>query len=156
MAHLPVWVVLAGLVYFGPKLYYAFQVGRRKEDRIRFRIRRAVVSLGSCLGGFFIWMKMGHPPLESLVFAFVLGVAAGLFFVPRPDRSRVIPKRLREAVIERDLKGAKFDATIHHIDHIVPFSKGGDHSMANLRVIPEKDNLSRGARMPKMKDFRRS
>jgi 5-methylcytosine-specific restriction endonuclease McrA len=98
---------------------------------------------------------MGYPPLESLAFSFVLGVATGLLFVPRPDRSRVIPKRVRQAVIERDLKGAKFDATIHHIDHIVPFSKGGDNSPVNLRVLPKRENLSRGAKMPTNKDFRK-
>jgi hypothetical protein len=155
MAQVPIWVWLIGLVYFGPKLYYALQVGRRKKARIRFRVRRAVVALSSYLGGFFVLTKLGYPPLQSLVFAFVLGVATGLFFVPRPDRSRIIPKKIRQAVIARDLKGAKFDATIHHLDHIVPFSKGGDHSVENLRVLPKKDNLSRGAKMPTMKDFRK-
>jgi hypothetical protein len=117
MGNVPIWIWLIGLVYSGPRLYYAFQVGRRKKQYIRFRIRRAIVSLSFYLGGFYVVSKMGYQPIEPLVFSFVLGVAAGFFFVPRPERKRDIPKRLRQAVIERDLKGASFDATIHHIDH---------------------------------------
>jgi hypothetical protein len=155
MHNIGTWIVLGLLVYFGPKIYYALQVGRRKKDRIKFRIRRSAVALSFYLGGFFLLMRLGYKPLESLAFAFVLGVATGFYFVPRPERSRAIPKHVRQAVIARDLKGAKFDGTIHHIDHIVPFKLFGDHSVTNLRVLPKKENLSRGAKMPTMRDFRK-
>ena len=55
------------------------------------------MSVSFYLGGFYVVVKMGYQPIESLVFSFVLGIAAGFFFVPRPDRKRAIPKRLREA-----------------------------------------------------------
>ena len=60
---------------------------------------------------------------------------------------------MRRAVIARDLQGAPFNPKLHHLDHIVPFSKGGDHSVKNLRVLAKTENLRRGARMPKLKDF---
>lgn len=107
------------------------------------------------IGGIVILTKLGYRPFEAIAFGFVLAIAAGFFFVPPQKRNRVIPKRVRQAVIERDLRGAKFDATIHHIDHIVPFSKGGDHSPVNLRVLPKRENLSRGAKMPTTRDFRK-
>jgi hypothetical protein len=115
-----------------------------------------VVGLIAYAIGIEVATQTGHTLVESLVFAVVLMVAAGFYFVRPPNRNRVIPKRVRQAVIKRDLKGAKFDATIHHLDHIVPFSKGGDNSPVNLRVLPKRENLSRGAKMPKMKDFRRT
>jgi HNH endonuclease len=156
MAHLPVWVWLAAFVYFGPKLYYAIQVGRRRKGEIGFRLRRVAVGLAGYVGGILVTTRLGYSAIEAAIFSFVLAIAAGFFFVHRPPRRRVLPKRVRQAVIARDLKGARFDATIHHIDHIVPFSKGGDNSETNLRVIPKKENLSRGARMPKMRDFRKN
>lgn len=34
-----------------------------------------------------------------------------------------------------------------HVDHIVPLSKGGEHVIGNLRIIPAIDNLRKGARI---------
>lgn len=36
----------------------------------------------------------------------------------------------------------------HHVDHIVPLSKGGPHHPANLQILPEKINLRKGAKLP--------
>jgi 5-methylcytosine-specific restriction endonuclease McrA len=114
-----------------------------------------VVCLSFYSAGAYWMLHHGYTPVETVAFSFVLAIAGTLWFVPRPNRGRAIPKRIRQVVIERDLQGAKFDATIHHIDHIVPFSKGGDHSLLNLRILPKRDNLSRGAKMPTMRDFRK-
>jgi hypothetical protein len=156
MVHIPIWVWLIALAYVAPKLYYALQVGRRRKGEVSFRLRRLVVGLIAYAGGAFIAIQTGHTPLESVAFAIPLGLAVSFFLVRPPSRNRVLPRHIRKAVIKRDLKGGDFDATIHHIDHIVPYSKGGDHSMSNLRVLPKKENLKRGAKMPKMKDFRRT
>jgi hypothetical protein len=155
MAHIPVWVWLVGLIFVAPKLYYALQVGRRVKGEIAFRFRRTVVGVISYVIGVVVARKTGHNIFETLVFGFTLAVAVSFCFVHRLAKNRAIPKRVRQAVIERDLKGARFDATLHHIDHIVPFSKFGDNSATNLRVLPKKENLTRGAKMPKLKDFRK-
>jgi 5-methylcytosine-specific restriction endonuclease McrA len=41
----------------------------------------------------------------------------------------------------------------HHIDHIWPHSAGGSNTVDNLRVIPKKKNLRKGAKKPKLKDL---
>jgi 5-methylcytosine-specific restriction endonuclease McrA len=33
---------------------------------------------------------------------------------------------------------------IHHVDHIIPISKGGLHHQDNLQVLTKKENLSKG------------
>lgn len=33
----------------------------------------------------------------------------------------------------------------HHVDHIVPLSKGGTHTSDNLQVLKAKDNLKKGS-----------
>ena len=68
-------------------------------------------------------------------------------------RSRYIPKATKRAVIARDLKGEKFDSKKHHIDHIWPHSRGGSHTSDNLRVIPKKKNLQKGAKRPGLRDM---
>ena len=68
-------------------------------------------------------------------------------------RSRSIPKATRKAVIARDLKGEKFDPEKHHVDHVWPFSRGGSHTVDNLRVIEKKRNLRKGAKRPGMREM---
>ena len=85
----------------------------------------------------------------------IAGVGALIFFsrLQGKKRPRYIPKATRRAVIERDLKGEKFDPEKHHIDHVWPFSKGGSHTTDNLRVIEKKKNLRKGAKRPRMRDM---
>jgi 5-methylcytosine-specific restriction endonuclease McrA len=36
---------------------------------------------------------------------------------------------------------------IHHVDHIIPISKGGLHHQDNLQVLTKKENLSKGNKL---------
>jgi hypothetical protein len=145
--------VLIALLLAAPFAFYWLQVARRKRQQLGFRLRRLVVAFALYLGVIGVSLKFGLPPLQAILIGFLSAVAGGLYFVPRPQRERRIPTAVRRAVIARDLKGQPFDSKIHHIDHIVPFSKGGDHSMENLRVLSRSRNLERGAQMPKLKDL---
>jgi hypothetical protein len=145
------WLVCALIAT--PYVFYVIQVGRRKQGLIRFKLRRAGMFLICYAGGIIFAQKSGYSMQESVIFGALLGIAAGFVFVRPPDRNRRIPSSVRRAVIARDLKGVPFDPKIHHLDHIVPFSKGGDNSVANLRVISKTENLRRGASMPKLKDL---
>jgi hypothetical protein len=68
---------------------------------------------------------------------------------------RDIPLGLRYTVLKRDrfrcvLCGSS-PATSHdcrlHVDHIVPFAKGGKTTVSNLRTLCESCNLGKGARI---------
>jgi|SRR5271157_3368413 len=96
--------------------------------------------------------KTHYQPSQEHVIA---GVGSLILFVrwQRQERSRYIPKSTRRAVIARDLKGEKFDPEKHHIDHVWPFSRGGSHTVDNLRVIEKKRNLRKGAKRPRMREM---
>jgi len=68
-------------------------------------------------------------------------------------RSRYIRKVIRIAVLLRDKFtcqkcGTYDDVAELHIDHIFPFSLGGDHSMDNLQVLCKECNLSKSDKVP--------
>ncbi len=63
-------------------------------------------------------------------------------------RSRYIRKVIRIAVLLRDeftcQECGTYDELAElHIDHIFPFSLGGDHSMDNLQVLCAECNLKK-------------
>ena len=36
---------------------------------------------------------------------------------------------------------------VHHVDHIIPLSKGGTHTIDNLRIITAAENMAKGAKL---------
>lgn len=85
----------------------------------------------------------------------ISGFAAFILFLywQGQKRSRYIPRATKRAVIARDLKGEKYDSKKHHIDHVWPHSRGGSQTSDNLRVIPKKKNLQKGAKRPGLRDM---
>lgn len=145
------WLVIAVIV--APLAYYWLQVARRKREVIRFRLRRIGVYVGCVLIGIAILPSHGYSMQEAAIFSIFVGATAAFALIQPQRADRRIPRKVRRAVIARDLKGERFDPKLHDVDHIVPFSKGGDHSEENLRVISRSKNRSRGAKMPKLRDF---
>ena len=68
-------------------------------------------------------------------------------------RSRVISERLRLQVYKRDRyrcvtcgrSPAAQPGIILHVDHVIPFSKGGDTNLENLRTLCDRCNLGKGS-----------
>lgn len=137
-----------GYVFGGLLLIYAFQVGRRRKALVRFRLKRIAVALLAYAIGLLVGLEARLPGYWPVAFAFFAALAAGFVLVRPHHVSRRIPKSVRAAVIARDLKGEPFDGTRYHLDHIVPVSRGGDHSVENLRVVPREENLRKGNQMP--------
>jgi hypothetical protein len=137
--------------------WYVYQIGSRKKQAVWFKAKRMVVSVICYLVAVYVLAQQHLPPVEILLFGTLAGIACAWLLVKPPVETRRIPKAIRRQVIARDLtsKGLKWDSTMHHIDHIVPFSRGGDNSLRNLRVIEKQRNLRKGGKMPGMLDFLR-
>jgi hypothetical protein len=148
-------VNLVVLAIAGILLWYLFQIGSRRQEWLRFKIKRAVVGMVAYLIAAVILAQQKLPPIETLSFAVLTGLGCAFLLVAPPSNERRIPKSVRQAVIARDLtsKGLKWDPAKYHIDHVVPFSRGGDHSIRNLRVIEKQRNLGKGDKMPRLWDF---
>jgi 5-methylcytosine-specific restriction endonuclease McrA len=48
-------------------------------------------------------------------------------------------------VLSKDL--FRKTGVLHHVDHIIPLSKGGIHHSSNLQVIPAAQNLKKGSKL---------
>ena len=135
--------------------WYLYQIGSRKQERIRYKIRRTIVALVVYLVAVLILAQQRLPPVEVIVLGALAGLGCAWLLVNPPKSDRRISKAVRRAVIARDLtsKGLKWDPAKYHIDHLVPFSRGGDNSTRNLRVIEKQKNLRKGGKMPGFWDF---
>lgn len=96
-------------------------------------------------------------PATAVFAAIVACAVAGVWVValmrPRrvPERYRhEIPLNVRAAVMARDAFMCRHcgstDVEEFEIDHVIPFSKGGDDSFENLQTVCRHCNRSKGAR----------
>jgi|SRR5271157_871174 len=146
---------VVAIVGAGILAWYLYQIVSRKQERIRYKIRRVIVGSVVCLMMILALIKQGLPPVEAAVVGGLVGMGLAWLLVKPPRGDRRIPKAVRRAVIARDLtsKGLRWNRAKYHIDHIVPFSRGGDNSARNLRVIEKQKNLRKGDKMPGFWDF---
>ena len=147
-------VAIAGV---GILAWYLYQIASRKKEGIRYKIKRTIVALVVYVVAALILVQQGLQPVEAVFISGLAGMGCAWLLVKAPRRDRCIPRAVRRQVIARDLtsRGLKWDAAKHHIDHVVPFSRGGDNSARNLRVIEKAKNLRKGGRMPGFWDFLR-
>lgn len=71
------------------------------------------------------------------------------YLVPEGNPRRPIPKALRQAVYERDHYTCQQCGATKHLslDHIRPYSKGGQDTMENLKTLCRSCNSRKGARI---------
>ena len=137
--------------------WYSYEIASRKKGQIWFKTKRCITGVGAYLTTAWILAEQGLPVGEAVAVGLFAGLGLGWLLVKIPKRNRRIPKAMRRQVIARDLtsKGLKWNSAKYHIDHVVPFSRGGDHSLRNLRVVEKESNLRKGGRMPSMREFLR-
>lgn len=131
-------------------LIYVLRIIRLARDGIIYAIRGLLSSgiIGAGLA-FLVLRETGNQETAAVV-AILSGVAAAQL---TPARSRYIPKRVRRAAIAKfEATGQKYDSKVHDLDHIVPFARGGGHTVDNLRVVDRRKNRSRGKKMPGIRD----
>lgn len=131
----------------------AYNVAIRKREMLRYGMKLYFATLFLFAGGMYGLSQLGLETPTVFLGAILLSLC-GRLFVRRPSDSRYIPEHVKRAVIRRDLGGeVDYDPSVHHFDHIVPWSRGGDTSVDNLRLVSKAANLRKGAKKPRMRDF---
>jgi len=118
-----------------------------RTERILWKLRWILVVMGAYLAGVWVAVQLQRPAFEPILWGWIAGIIADRMI---PSRSRRIPNRVRNKVIGRweARTGKKFSSRLYEIDHIIPFSKGGNSSESNLRVVTRRQNRSKGAQSP--------
>jgi HNH endonuclease len=141
--HSPLFWVLVGIggllaLYWLPYLWLA-------REGLRHRLSNLLPAMVAYVAAM-AYFGQQHYPIWFVLVAVAIGLV--VFQLTATKRSRRTPAQHRRIAISRGYKGKPYNSSKHHIDHIVPFSRGGSHSADNLRVIPKKQNLSKGRKRP--------
>lgn len=140
-------------------LYWLLALRRAREGIRHFARNLLYVAAALYLVVLGFWLvthvQNGSPNAPIMFAIGFVFLAAGIINLrkSRPARKRSIPANVRRAVAARDLGGRPFDPDKHHIDHIWPFSKGGSHTLDNLRVIAKTENLRKGTKRLRLSDL---
>ncbi|MEK6815850.1 MAG: HNH endonuclease signature motif containing protein [Nitrospirota bacterium] len=150
---IPEWLQAAALI--GVTLSVVVGIQRRREA-IRHRFRQffahILFPLGMYMATAAYLVQAGRPQAEAilvavLVLVFFMVLADKLVPRQRSRHVRRVERRKAIATFERET-GQKYSPRRHDIDHVVPFSRGGNNTAENLRVLPRSQNRSKGARSP--------
>ena len=57
---------------------------------------------------------------------------------------------IQQLYAEKDFLNKKAGFIKFHIDHIIPLSKGGEHTRKNIRIVTAKENMSKGSKLLKI------
>lgn len=135
-----VWIIIGLAALFGPSFW-------RRRDNAAFNFTFLLIAI---ILGFVVYMFMQTND-DWVPYAPYAAMFTTVFLYRiRPKKGRSMPAKVRRRVIARweISTGKKFNSQTHEIDHVIPFSKGGNETEDNLRVIERKKNRSKGAKSP--------
>ena len=142
IATVPPWfaLVLPFLLVLAPGVW-------RRRESIRFRLRVVIVAEAAYLLVTLCLTQAGWSGPQAVVCGVFAGLVVGLL---QRGRTRYIPRSERRKAIARfEYKtGRKYNPRVHDLDHVVPFSRGGNSTADNLRVIERRTNRAKGSRSP--------
>lgn len=136
------------LVIFAAVVFFFLLVSiRRRREAIRHKIRSVLIVEAAYIGTAVLLAKVGRPAVEAVLAGIVVALIVDRLL---PARSRHVPGSVRRRkVAEFEMRtGEKFDSQKHELDHEVPFSRGGSHTLDNLRVVEKRVNRAKGRKSP--------
>jgi hypothetical protein len=119
-----------------------------RRHNIAYKLRAMVIAMSALFLTAYVAQQFESTKGAAIPLAFAAEIIVLLWM--RKPRRRRIPKSVRRSVIAKWEKrtGLSYDPQLHHLDHIVPFVKGGGHTVDNLRVLRIGENLQKGSELP--------
>ena len=120
----------------------------RRRESIGQKVRSFCLTLASAGVTFWIARQFTTNGWIILLAALLVEVLVLQRTAPR-SRSRYIPRSERRKAIARfERSGKLYDPRLHHIDHIIPYSRGVSNKVDNLRVMDRDRNLAKSDKSP--------
>ena len=76
------------LVGVGILSLYLYQIGSRKQERIRYKIRRTIVAIVVYLAAALILVQQGLPPVEVVLIGGLAGMGCAWLLLTRRSRNQ--------------------------------------------------------------------
>lgn len=137
--------IIGMLLLFG--VLVVLSVYRRRES-VAQKLRQAFISISVFVLTFLVFKQITHDSKTALIVA----IFAELIVIQRtrPRRTRYVSRMEKRKVVERFERqtGQRYNSKKHHIDHVVPYSRGGGNRADNLRIRTKEENLAKSAKSP--------
>jgi hypothetical protein len=118
-----------------------------RTESIRHGARRLVAA--GAFGVFAFWFASESGVRQDHSQVFGVLTAVGMFAAFPKRRRRIRESDRRRAIARFELKtGKKFNPRRHELDHVIPFSRGGNSTADNLEVVEKARNRRKGSRAP--------
>lgn len=139
---------LAALAIAGIFVLMLLLSAYRRREAIGRKLRHLFLMVAAFVLAILVASQFTQDRPKIILIALLAELVVGVRMRP-PDRSRYISRTERRKVIARfERSGKRYDPKRHHIDHVIPHSRGGSNRADNLRVLESEKNLAKSARAP--------
>ena len=119
----------------------------RRRELVAQKLRQGFFMMTCAVLAFWISKQFTDDNVRAALIMVLVELVVGYWY--RPRRSRYISRVERRKVIARfERSGQRYNSKRHHIDHVVPYSRGGSNRADNLRVLERERNLAKSDRAP--------
>lgn len=146
---LHIFLIIAGFVF----IFIVFLSIRGRGERIKFIIKRLllveliyIISVISLL----MYTKGNVKSFFGLFIVLLVFIAIFSKLLPKQKRTRHISTATKKMLIENfeQRTGKTYDPRKYEIHHIIPYSKGGNSTTENLKIIPKHKNRAISNKSP--------
>lgn len=129
---------------------------RQRSERIKFKIKRVLLFEALfVIPAFLLFLyTKNHRNINfnvntAIIFIFIIDFLF-IMLLPKQKRIRYISAETKKKLIENFERktGKTYNSREYEIHHIIPYSKGGNNTIDNLKLIPKHKNRAINNKSP--------
>jgi hypothetical protein len=145
--------ILISIILFFLILFYLSI--KKRSERIKFKIKRVLLFETLFLIPVFLLLlyskdhRINFNLNTTIIFIFIIDFLF-IIFLPKQKRTRYIPAKTKKKLIENFERttGKTYNSKKYEIHHIIPYSKGGNNTIDNLKIILKHKNRAISNKSP--------